>query len=180
MGATKKLGHAVQDRKSGVRAGNHRLIEAGALACRDQRDRLVGFGSGTLHIAQVTGIYLPVRRTIVDNDGKRGTRVLHHQCQAASHGLARGRSPATPGIQRIDRRQLRIQNRLQGADRLLCQLRQRHAGVMCKVHKQLPFPARVVQRHKTAGTGGMQLGKHDEHRRELVLVSRALDAIAVE
>ncbi len=70
---------------------------------------------------------------------ERCARVLHQDRQAARHLFIHICATAAPAIERVDRRQLGIQNLFELADRFLHEFGQRHMFVVGEIDHELPL-----------------------------------------
>ena len=117
---------------------------------------------------------------VVHHRPDRGARVCHQCGEAVLHADMVVRSAGAPCIERIDRRQARVEQRFELLGRGRRQFGQRHALVGGEVDQELALAAGVVDRDQAAGADWMRLREQDEGGRELVHVAHALHAVTVE
>ena len=170
----------VEDRKALARRLDDQRVHAGPLAVRDQECGLAGGAMADAQVVDVAGVDAAARDAVVHDRAERRLRVAHEHGQAVLHGDVEVRPARAPGVERVDRRQARVEQGLEVPGGGRRELRQRHAVVGGQVDQELALAAGVVDRHQAAVAEPVRLREHDEARGELVHVARAVHAVAVE
>ncbi len=152
----------VEHREALARRLDDQRVRARALAVRDEEGGLAGGAMAGAQVVDVAGVDAAARDAVVHDGADRRLRVAHERREAVLHVDVEVRPARAPGVERVDRRQARVEQRLEVRGGGRRELRQRHAVIVGEVDQELALAAGVVDRHQPAVAEAVRLREQDE------------------